>query len=450
MSILKNTLLNIIGRKQNPILQLASDFPNIDEILQEEGGSIVCFVGPSEGDALRNHTKESIRPLTKYSNNIFIIDLCSENWRITLAEALKEPVWFAFSFFGVGQEISLYKNNEYVNLWQEAKIPFIRVFGDIPAYFPDKHVGKYTNSINLYGDRRFANFYSKWFEDRALTITPPNFPISVRDLQDIDYNSKKIGTIIFPKNGNSPANLITYWRSALPPAVSKLLEAVAETCTSRELIDNEVEIDVAILSYSQDLGVYLETNRVLMCFLVAQLDDYLRRYKSTLIAEAILNLPVIIRGKNWEHVDFIGKRARLDSDSDFAATEPLLDRAPAMIDMSPNTVTSPHDRVFRAVGRGTAFLTNKQQYLEKLVFDQPGCTFCFNKNSIHDLVEHYVLNPTDAIEMGIRQSNAFRSMYPETAFTEVVMTALQLVSLRLGKRPWGTQNFVDYPPGVYR
>lgn len=450
MSILRNTLQSLLGRKQTPLLQVASDFPPVEEINQQEYGSIICFAAASEGDALNHHTRESIGPLVEQASKILIIDLNTENWRLVLAQALKEPVWFVFSFFGVGQEIQIYSSNGFVNLWQEAKIPFIRVYGDIPAYFPDKHIGKYTNSINIYGDRRFADFYLKWFEDRALTITPPNFPISVRSLQEVDYNLKKTGAIIFPKNGNSPANLIAYWRSALPPTVSKLLEAVTEECISSDVIDKEAEIDVAILRYCQDRGVYLDSSRVQMCFFVAQIDDYLRRYKSTLIAEAVLNLPVIIRGKNWEHVDFKGKRARLDSNSDFASTEPLLDAAPAVIDMSPNTVTSPHDRIFRAVGRGTAFLTNKQQYLEKQVFEHPGCTFSFNKNSVHDLVEHYVLNPADAIEMGIRQSNALRAMYPASAYREVVMTALQLVTLRLGKRPWGTQNFVDFPPREFR
>ncbi len=49
--------------------------------------------------------------------------------------------------------------------------------------------------------------------------------------------------------------------------------------------------------------------RDIVLFLSAQMDDYLRRVKSKMIAEAILDLPVIIQGGHWDHIDFGRRKA---------------------------------------------------------------------------------------------------------------------------------------------
>jgi len=117
--------------------------------------------------------------------------------------------------------------------------------------------------------------------------------------------------------------LIAYWREALPPAVSRALEAVGEEVCAA--LDEARDLAVALDAHFATRALDISGCGRLRHFLNAQLDDYLRRVKSTLIARSLLDLPVTIRGVNWEHVDFRGRRAVHDPDSDYTATRSLLD-----------------------------------------------------------------------------------------------------------------------------
>ena len=446
MSILFNTIKEVFKANYKKSLKAEENLPTTEVINQKMGGGIVCFFSGSEGNSLENLTREYIKPFAERASTIWLLNINDSDWRDKLRTALQESVWFAYSFFGVGQDVTIQIDGIEKNLWEAYNIPFVRLFGDIPAYFPDRHIGKYRNSINIYGDISHAQFYRRWFNDQAITLVMPSIPLETRSLSSLDKEVKTNGKIIFPKNGNTPSALIAYWQNSLPDTVSKCLTAVAEACIANDSINKELHIDDRILRYYHDKGIDISVERPLLCFLTGQIDDYVRRIKSTMIVKAIIDLPVVIRGASWEHVNFYGKNALLDQNSDYASTRSLIDSALAIIDMSPNTVSTPHDRVFRAAGRGTAFLTNHQEYLEKILPTPIECAFNFDERSIHDLVEYYVSNPTEAIELGFRQALAFRKVFTIEKYTDALVTVIEAKSLQLSNRPPGTQNFLHFPP----
>lgn len=420
------------------------------EVRQCEGGSILCFFGGSEGNALAEGTRAVMAPFASAASRLIYFDLNSSGWYDELVAVLSEPVWFAASAFGVGQDIATIKDGKTVNLWESAGVPFVRFFGDTPAYFPDKHVARFPNSINAYWDCAHANFYRRWFREPALSVLWSPIVIDKIPLEKVDEASKLKGKIIFPKNGNSPSKLIDYWCMVLPSQLAKALQVVAEELIGRDWINREPCFDDRLIRYFFTLGLDIAAEPAVLCFLVAQLDDYVRRVKSTMIAEALLDLPIIVRGRFWDHVDFRGKRATYDPNSDVASTLPMIDRAPAVIDMSPNTQHSPHNRIWQAVGRGTAFLTNRLQYFDGLLPSADRCTFAFEPEAIHNLVENYVLHPKEAVDLGLEQARVLRPAFDESRYVDVLLTAVQTKAMRLAGRPPETQNFVDFPPRLYR
>lgn len=445
MSILLNTLKGILRsrRLNEPAAINTLGLPPPSSITQQDGGGIICFATGSAGDALASLTRELIQPFAHRATRVWVLDLSNQNWRDELNRALEHPIWFAYSFFDFGQKLNIDVDGVSRNLWECCNIPFVRVFGDIPAYFPIRHFRNYQNSINGYWASSHFEFYRRWFGDQALAVKLPPIPISARPLGEVDKDIKMKGAILFSKNGNSPAALIDYWRSALPDAVAAVLESVGEECIATDAINKEPNIDDRIIRHFISLGIDVSVDRAILCFLVAQVDDYVRRIKSTMIAEAILDLPILVRGAHWEHVNFYGKKARLEPLVNYASMASLIDEAPAIIDMSPNISDAPHDRVWRAVGRGTAFLTNTQEYLGQFTSAPEKFAFDFNKSSIHDLVEHYVLNPKEAIDLGLAQALNFREIYTTEKYLQALLAAVGIVSLRLKGRPVGTQNFVD-------
>ena len=443
-------LKDIFVTEKPPAAQAAAPGQEM-EVRQKDRGSVLFFAGDSEGNALVELTKGLLAPFAPMASRVAFFDMNRPGWQEKLQEALSDPVWFAAGYFGVGQDIAATKNGESANLWESAGIPFVRFYGDIPAYFPDRHVARFTNSINAYTDSAHASFYRRWFREPALSVLHSRILFDPMPLEQVDVQSKLKGKIIFPKNGNSPWKLIDYWRMALPSSLGKTLEHVAEESIGREWIDREPCFDDRLVRHFHDLGVDIAAEPAVLCFLVAQLDDYVRRVKSTMIVEALLDLPIIIRGRFWEHVDFRGEKATYDPESDVASTLELIDLAPALVDMSPNIQHSPHDRVCRAVGRGTAFLTNKQEFLDAtLQAAAERCTFVFEQEAIHNLVEHYVLHPREAVELGLEQARALRPVFEESTYVDTLLTAVQTIALRRGGRPSETQNFVAFPPALYR
>src|SRR5207249_1009738 len=91
-----------------------------------------------------------------------------------------------------------------------------------------------------------------------------------------------------------------------------------------------------VAQFIEARGIAPESAMSLMPFFAAQLDDYLRRIKSEMIATAILDFPVVVQGDLWSHVDFSGRRARLVQGEDFVASRRVFAEELGVIDMSPN------------------------------------------------------------------------------------------------------------------
>jgi hypothetical protein len=449
MSILSRTIKEIFGSSRRGVSATDACLSRTEDVRQKEGGTIICFFAGSEGNALAEGTKAVMAPFSSMASQTIFIDLNRTGWRDELMDVLFNPVWFAASAFGIGQDIAAVRNGKLVNLWESGGVPFVRFFGDVPAYFPDKHVARFNNSINAYWDISHAMFYRRWFRDPSLSIVCSPVLIDQMPLEQVDVTSKLKGKLIFPKNGNSPLKLIDYWCMALPPTLSKALQVLGEESIGLDWINREPCLDDRIVRYFFEQGVDIAAEPAVLCFLVAQLDDYLRRVKSTMIGEALLDLPITIRGRFWDHVNFRGMRATYDPNSDVASTLPLIDQAPAVIDMSPNTQHSPHNRIWQAVGRGTAFLTNRLEYFDATLPIADRCTFAFEREAIHNLVEHYVTHPKEAIDLGLEQARILRPVFDEAPYVNTVLTAVQMVAMRLGGRPPETQNFVDFPPKLY-
>jgi hypothetical protein len=375
---------------------------------------------------------------------VAVIDFRDPDWRARFDEAASKPVWFAMAPFG-GGELFRDAQNVAVSPWAQAGIPFVRLYGDVPAYFPVKHHQYFPNSINAYGHAEHADFFMRWFTPRAPVLAQPLFPLDRLDLEKVDLN-RKVGSalVFFPKNGNSPEALRDFWRDRLAPTLSRALEAVAEEACSA--IDLPGDIGGLLIRHFARHSIDITGSRRLLFFLVAQIDDYLRRVKSTMIARALLDLPVTIRGVNWEHVDFRGRHATHDPDSDYTSTRALLDSAIAVVDMSPNTHRGAHDRVLRASGRHTAFLTNRTAFYTDRFDEADRFTFAFAADSIRACVELALAQPRETVEFGLRQAARMRELLTEESYVEQLVSAVDACALNCGGAPEGKQYFVDFSP----
>ncbi|GAB4057519.1 hypothetical protein GCM10028811_04350 [Uliginosibacterium sediminicola] len=408
----------------------------------QRGAQIIAFAAPSQGGALKSHLLENLKPFEDLAKSTVIIDLSQDGWLDELIVALREPVWFAVSHFGAGEVVSL-ADGQVINPWLDGCVPFLRIYGDLPAYFPFRHLQGFNNSVNVYAHPEHYDFFVKRMSAPILSMCMDTCLFDERPESDVDFLKKaKHGKLIFLKNGNSPVALKSYWLRHLPKKISTVLMLLAESLDGA--LDVSVDLYECVCDAFAESKISIHNNHKLIFFMCAQLDDYMRRVKSNMLANVLLDYPVVIRGANWSHVDFSGKSAIYDPGCDYEGSRSLIDDALAIVDMSPNVLKAPHDRVLRAAGRYTTFFSNKQDfYLDNFCFHEK-FTFNFDVESIRERIEYALLNAQDVVEMGREQAITMRKLLTTRDYVEGILGAVDTSVMINSARPVGTQDFVLY------
>lgn len=356
-------------------------------------------------------------------------------------------VRFVYSFVSMGMDFHVTdgegKNH---NLWQTTRVPYVTIHGDSPAYFFDRHVMPSPNFVSLYGfdEHRLLRLRLPKLNGPVGTIDPP--VIDEVGLGAIDWKARRNGPLLFLKNGKDPEALRRMWTANLD---AFQLRAILEMASELEhhLDDGACEqIDDLVVRYFADRGFAVEPMLKLRFFFIAQLDDYIRAYKCSLLAEALKPLPVEIRGNHWSHIDFTGTKVTYIDECDFEKSKGLLRGAVATMDMSPNTVTRAHDRVVRAYGTHGLCITNRQQYLNTLPHVER-FTYCYRKESIQETVAWVLAHRDETIEMGKEVSAAYRAQHTLRNYLQRMIDWASLARLdQLRQRPKDAQDFFCWPP----
>jgi hypothetical protein len=410
--------------------------------------SVVFLSGTTRGATLEGIGRSWATGFEAFGLQCIELSLADE---ATLLKQVQEidlsRVRMVFSWVSMGMNITLSRSDgTSFNLWQTLNVPFISLHGDSPAYFFDRHVVRDDNVISIYG---FA-------EHRDLRKRLPHqngpidvlWPVLLDEISEdkLDFNAKRNGKLLFLKNGKDPAAIRNLWRSFLAP---RLLRAILEIASQLVLdLDNPAnnQIDDLVTRYFDDHGFGTEHLLNLRLLFIAQLDDYLRAVKCTRIVEALMDFPVEIRGNNWHHLDFSGKKVQYVDDCDYAKSTGLIRNSLGLIDMSPNTGSRPHDRPMRAYGAHTLCLTNEQQFLHELPH-QDRLSFRFEKGHLQQQIAYLLDHKEEALHMGVAVAAAYKKNHPVERTLQQMLDWAALVRLNnLRQPPPGMQDFVMWPP----
>lgn len=410
--------------------------------------SVVFLSGTTRGDTLEGIGRSLADGFRTLDIELIEISLRDGNNFLNRIKSLNFPeVKFFFSFVSMGMDIMVQRDDgAKVDLWTELGIPFLSLHGDSPAYFFDRHVVRNSTFVTLYG---FEEHYQ--LRKRLPRVHGPIahlWPAMQNETpkNQIDFARKKDSTLIFLKNGKNPASLRKFWTSCLEP---RLLTAIMDIATEIETHLDDVcgnYIDDTVTYYFDNHGFDMEYLVKLRLFFIAQLDDYARAVKCTKMAEALMDFPVEIRGNEWNHLDFTGKKVTYIDDCNYVRSIDLIRNSLGIIDMSPNTTSVPHDRVTRSYGAHTLCLTNKQRFLEGLPH-QDHLSFQFSKECLQEKIAYILANKTAAVEMGVEVAEAYRRIHPTKQTLKKMLDYASLARLnRLPYRPAGSQDFFVWPP----
>jgi hypothetical protein len=386
--------------------------------------------------------------LSAHGLNIVHITFDQSELQYAVELMARGEVGFAITWLGFGQEISVAQGQDgrQANVWDALRVPLVKIHADHPAYFSDRHRDTPQNSVNLYMAAEFMDFRRRWLPDaRALTALVPPWPIAPLPHADIDLRKRRSRTLVFLKNGNSPRDLRRLWHERLTPMLADLVGAMADQILSIGLRPGKLLIGDFVASSLAGRGIDPESAVRLLPFFTAQLDDYLRRMKSEMIATAILDFPVIVQGDLWGHVDFAGRRARLVPGEDFLASRRVFADELGVIDMSPNMDAEPHDRMQRAAGSYSLVLSNKQSWIADEFPGFEEMTFEFAPESIKERIADVLAKPQRYLELGVAFGERFREVHPMEAFSRRVVELADLAALQCATEKPPLQPFFIWP-----
>jgi len=410
--------------------------------------SVLFISGASANDAL-GAAGRAHRTLYEDLGYEFVeIDFASREASDTLNRALeKGGIEFAYSAMGMGSDIKATRTDGTEgNLWQIIGVPFLSLKGDSPAYFFDRHVMKSPWHASLY-------FYPEHLALRKrLPMTPalyglvPVVPFDAVGLRDVDFGAKADGRLLYLKNGNDPERLVNAWRAAMPASTFVLLTEMAAELAAGVATESGYDIDAVVTEHFRSRGWDLSECLNLRLFFVAQLDDYLRRVKSVLVADAIADFPVVIQGLNWEHFDFSKRRATYVKGGDYTHSRQQIIEALGIIDMSPNTQLAPHDRPMRAMALYTLCLTNEQRFFSEHFLDAGQFSYRFDRDDLQARIADVLAHPARYVELGRAVGEQFQKTRRREDFAQFMLDTASHVRLACGARPPGLQDFFVWPP----
>lgn len=411
--------------------------------------SVVVFLsGETMGDAL-GAIGRSFRPLfDELGLDMVEVKLSNPDGLAQLDKIVREsPVEFALTFVGMAARLGgRTPDGKEVNYWESMRIPLISLYGDTPAYFFDRHVMPTDLTACMYAFPEHVEFRRTLPKTRGILGVSPPGPMDEVPKNAIDFKRKVEGRLLFLKNGNDPEALMSQWRDALPPRAFLMLAEIAVELGARMAVDPVNRVDLLVDDYFRGRGLDLTAVARLRTFFVAQLDDYLRRIKSTLIAKVLMDFPVDMFGFNWEHLDFSGRKINFTSGGDYTRSAPMIRDSLGVIDMSPNTGRAPHERPLRAFGAYTLCLTNHQAFFHENVSHSDEFSFAFDEESIRTKVAEVIANPKRYVDIGIAAAESFRSKFPRQRFGELLVDTAATLRLACGGRPGPLQPYFIWPP----
>jgi hypothetical protein len=410
--------------------------------------TVIYLTGDSMNDAL-GAAGRAHRPLFEALGHEFMdINFARPDAQALFGKAISErAIEFVYAPMGMGGAFRG-KSAEGVehNLWEGLRVPFLSLVGDSPAYFFERHVAPSPWHTTLYYYPEHLEL-RKRFEPKGYMygIVPP-MPFDMVEEGSIDFSRKAQGKLLFLKNGNDPDRLVAAWRGAMPADTFLLLVDVANELSGRMADESECDIDAFVTAAFSNRGWDIGAFRDLRLFFIAQLDDYLRRVKSLLIADAIADFPVHIQGFNWEHMDFSRRRATYIKGGDYTQSRQQIIDSLGLIDMSPNTQRAPHDRAMRAFGLWTLCITNRQRFFDESSSHASEFTYRFSKDSVQQKVNDVLSHPKRYVELGREVAAEFRRNRHPEAFAEFMVATARHVRLACSPRPPGLPEYFIWPP----
>ena len=299
-------------------------------------GAIVAVIGENENGILRHLSHGLTRLLEPMGYASHVLDLLDPNWPGQLEALLRSGIAMAWGHAGIGAGLEI----EGQNLWERVQVPFVSVLADSPCWYPRNHAIASRFVVNAY-------LYPEWMRVQRQFIRSPQVSAVVQGglvpnpLSDsIPWRSRP-RRMVLVKTGGDPSHRREGW-AALPRLMRAVLEdAAADASAGAETGD----VTDALIQSMNAHQVEYQGRTDILFGLMAELDVYMRDLRSTALVTALLDVPVDIYGRGWDHLSHRARQARFHPAFDADGLPQLYAETQFMLNTTPNFGSGVHERV---------------------------------------------------------------------------------------------------------
>jgi hypothetical protein len=439
--MLINILKNAFEKKEEAEPS-ANPFPHA-----KERSVVVVGYGVSRSDPFKSIAATLTEVYADLGLHCYLMDMLHTSWPNRALEEMFDAgqIRYGMGWGGIGWDAVLMPPGQpSMNAWATTRTPFFKIIGDHPAYFLDVSTNIGPAFVNIYAYPEHRDFFVRHI-NQGFGATAPIQPLDPLEPEELDFKAKETGPVVFLKNGNDPDALRRAWQGRMPPHVAKALLEMSEELLSTLPREREWRIESLVVKYFDDFGLYVADKVKFLAFYIAQMDDYLRRVKSQMIAESLLDFPIEVHGECWEHLDFSGKKAKLIPFGNYVRSSQLMKEALCVLDMPPNTRSYPHERFVRCASRHTLCLTSHNDLLEKQFAPLGQPLFEFTPDSIREHMSAVLEDPVRHVQIGRAVGEQFARLYPRNGLVHMMEALADELRVQEGEHP-GLQGFLVWPP----
>lgn len=324
-------------------------------------GALVAFVGENENGILRHLSHGLMGLLEPFGYSSHVIDLGDPAWPGQLEALLQSGIAMAWGHAGIGASLQI----EGQNLWERAQVPFVSVLADSPCWHPCNHAVGSRFVVNAY-------LYPEWMRVQRQFIRSAQVSAVVQGglipnpLHDRILWRSRPRRMVLVKTGGDPVKRRQGW-AALPRRMRAVLEDAATAALGRGTGD---VTDTVIEAMAANQVSY-EGRTDILFGIMAELDLYVRDNRSTAVVSALLDIPVDIYGRGWDHVSHRAVKARFHPAFDAELLPNLYAETQFMLNTTPNFSSGVHERVAYGLDARCCVVSDVNDYMRTALTSIP-------------------------------------------------------------------------------
>ena len=360
---------------------------------------IVGFVGQNENGILRHLTEGLMSLLKPHGYSGHVLELGNPNWGNQFDELLKQGIAMAWGHAGIGAKLEL----QGQCIWDLIKVPFISVLADPPCWRPCNHSISSSYVANAYLYPEWLDVQRRFIQASQLSTLVHGGLVPNPARNRIPWSARP-RRMVFIKTGGDPEARRAGWQ-ALPGRWRAIIEDAASAAISRRTGDiTDLVVDAAEAHH-----MVPEQRTDLLFGLMTEVDLFVRETRSTAVARALVDLPVDIYGRGWEHVSHLATQARFHNAFDARSLPDVYAETQFMLNTTPNFSSGVHERVAYGLEARCCVVSDENKFMEAELSGIP--TF-------------FPINPRDA-RLSERLKHIF---YDTTDYTPLTQPGLELVT----------------------